>query len=102
MTPHPALMRPFPMNKQDVEHMAEEILAAMKVAPPIGVADTETVRQCVRRVVAENLAQEKEIEAEAERLVRGLGRAVIDADADFQKLVRESKRLLARKKGFPL
>jgi len=90
------------ISRQRLDYMAFVVYRAIKENPLIEVRKPDAVVGAVRRVVAENVRQEAELEKEAEAALRAHRSEILRSDADYRRMIRDGARILAKKKGIPL
>lgn len=86
----------------EIEELARAVEAALAKESTVTIANSEAVRGAVRSILRRLNAEEKAIEVEAEKLLRSRGREIVQQGADFNRMLDEAKRILAKQKGFPL
>lgn len=82
--------------------MAEAVLKRLTLKQIIEVRDAAAARTAVRHVIAENLAGEERLEADARKLLLDHAKAIKDSSADYRQLLGKVKEKLARERGFVL
>lgn len=90
------------LSDRDIEELAIAVTVSLSKEPGVVLKDPEGVRGAVRAILRATEAEEKTIEAEAERLLRVHGGAIYREGADFAKMLEDGKKIIAKKKGFPL
>ncbi|HYF55024.1 MAG TPA: DUF507 family protein [Salinarimonas sp.] len=93
---------PFRPPKERIDRLAAQLLSELQKAPGVQVKNAEAVKAVFRAVLVQNLQEEYAIEEEATALLRQHGQQIYEANADFQKMLQEGKKVLAKKKGFIL
>jgi len=68
----------------------------------VDVKDEATAKAIIRHVVADNLATEDRIEADARKLLLDNAKLIKDSAADYRQLLGKVKEKLARERGFVL
>lgn len=64
--------------------------------------DEKTLRAAISHVVADNLAAEEKLEADARKLLLDHAKALKDSAADYRIMLGKVKEKLARERGFIL
>ena len=64
--------------------------------------DEKTLRAAITHVVADNLAAEERLEADARKLLLDHAKALKDSAADYRIMLGKVKEKLARERGFIL
>ena len=95
-------MAAFRPPKERINSLAEQVLAELEENARIEVKKPDEVKAAVRKVITENLREEHELDEEVMQTLRSHGQKIYEKDADFQKLFKEGKKILAKKKNFPL
>ncbi len=90
------------LTERDIEEYAEAVLASLAKEPGVAIVSRDTVRGAIRAAIRAAEAEEKSIEAEAERTLRAHGGAILREGADFRRMLDDAKKILAKKRGFPL
>lgn len=90
------------LSDRDIEELAIAVTVSLSKEPGVVLKDPEGVRGSVRAILRATEAEEKNITAEAERLLRAHGGTIFHAGADFAKMLEDGKKIIAKKKGFPL
>ena len=90
------------ISRQKLDFLAQRVLDAMAKSAGTQIRDPEAVKAVIRNGIVQNLAEEEKLEAEVMETVRSHGQQIYEANADFQKLLQEGKKILAKKKGFVL
>jgi hypothetical protein len=83
------------------QRMADAVvkrLTARKIVEVRG--DESTVRAAIRHVVADNLAAEERLDADARKLLLDHAKMIKDSAADYRQLLGKVKEKLARERGF--
>lgn len=92
----------MPRRDEVASRMAEAVLKRLTLKQIIEVRDAAAVRTAVRHVIAENLAGEERLEADARKLLLDHAKAIKDSSADYRQLLGKVKEKLARDRGFVL
>lgn len=92
----------MPQSEREIELLAAAVAEALAHDPEIKSIDEHAVKQAVRAALRHANAEEAAIDAEAERLLRAHGGMIIREGADFQRMMADARKILAKKKGFPL
>lgn len=88
------------LSNNHIDFMAFAVLQSMKRSPLVEVKNPNMVATIVRRSLVENLRMEEEIEREAEEMLKPHRQRILQEGADYQGMLREGKKTLAKKKGF--
>ena len=95
-------MPPFRPPKERIDSLVNRIEVEIARAEGLEVAKPADLRAIVRTTLTENLQQEHDIEQEAMEMLRAHGQQIYEQNADFQNMLQEGKKILAKKKGFTL
>ncbi|MBI5155467.1 DUF507 family protein [Candidatus Poribacteria bacterium] len=87
------------LTRNHLDYMAFLVLKALKANPGVTVLDADQVVAVIRREITGNLRAEEEIEREAIATLAPHRQRILSEGADYQKLIRDGKRALARKRG---
>lgn len=90
------------LTDHDIKELADAVVATLRKDPALKMTSEEEVRGAVRAVLRAVETEERAIEAEAEKTLRAHGSAILKEGADFAKMLENAKRIIAKKKGFPL
>jgi hypothetical protein len=91
------------LSSEKVHDLAARIVAAMAAHPKVHLqASQDALRVLVGSVIQDDLREEAEIEAEADRLLNQYARQIDKGDLDVHTLRNKFKQELARKRGFVL
>jgi hypothetical protein len=82
--------------------MASAIMKRLTTRKVVDVKDEATAKAIIRHVVADNLATEDRIEADARKLLLDNAKLIKDSAADYRQLLGKVKEKLARERGFVL
>jgi hypothetical protein len=89
------------MRSVEIERLADSLLAAaLKQEFVHAKAPEQRLRTRIAELIAENLRQEQQLEAEAEKLAATHARQM--AGMDQRKIIQGIKERLARERGFSL
>lgn len=92
----------FRPPRERLEQLADRVLEALEKAGDLEVLDADSVRAVVKGTLVENLREEFELEREAFEMLRSHGQKIYEQNADFQKMLLEGKKILAKKRNFTL
>lgn len=92
----------MPRRDEVASRMAEAVLKRLTLKQIIEVRDPAAARTAVRHVIAENLAGEERLDADARKLLLDHAKAIKDSSADYRQLLGKVKEKLARERGFVL
>lgn len=95
-------MPPFRPPKEHISRLASQVLAAMQKSPAVEVRNPEAVKSIFCNLLEENLREENAIEEEALEVLRRHGQEIYEQKADFQKLLIEGKKVIAKRRNFVL
>ncbi len=95
-------MPPFRPPKEQIDSIARRVLDALKEAPGVEVVNDAEVLAAVRTVLLENLKAEHALEEEVLEMLKQHGQKIYEENADFQRMLIDGKKILAKKKGFTL
>jgi hypothetical protein len=90
------------ISRERLDSIAQRVLEALQKTPGATVLNPEGVKSVVRAMIVNNLAEEDALEKEVIEMLRAHGQKIFEANADFQKMIMEGKKVLAKKKGFTL
>jgi len=82
--------------------MAEAVVKRLTVKKIVDIRDDAAARAAVRQVVADDLAAEERIEADARQILLTNAKMIKDSGADYRALLGKVKEKLARERGFVL
>lgn len=92
----------FRPPKERIDAIAAQVLKALQEANGIDVVNPNETVAIFRGALTRNLQDEHEIEEEVMATLRQHGQQIYEQDADFQKMLYEGKKIIARKKNFKL
>jgi hypothetical protein len=93
------------MSRRDevAQRMADAVVKRLTARKIVEVRGDETaVRAAIRHVVADNLAAEERLDADARQLLLEHAKMIKDSAADYRALLGKVKEKLARERGFIL
>ena len=93
------------MSRRDeiAQRMADAVVKRLTARKIVEVRGDETaLRTAIRHVVAENLAAEEKLDADARKLLLDHAKMIKDSAADYRALLGKVKEKLARERGFIL
>jgi len=82
--------------------MADAIVKRLAAKKVVEARDEDVARAVVRHVVADNIAAEERLEADARQLLLDHAKMIRDSAADYRQLLGKVKEKLARERGFIL
>jgi hypothetical protein len=83
--------------------MANAVVKRLTTRKIVEVRGDETaLRTAIRHVVADNLAAEEKLDADARKLLLDHAKMIKDSAADYRALLGKVKEKLARERGFIL
>jgi len=82
--------------------MADAIVKRLAAKKVVEVRDEDIARAVVRHVVADNIAAEERLEADARQLLLDHAKMIKESAADYRQLLGKVKEKLARERGFIL
>ena len=92
----------MPRRDEIAERLAGAVVKRLTVKKVIDVKDEGAARAAVRHVLADNLAAEERLEADARQLLLDHAKAIKESAADYRQLLGKVKEKLARDRGFIL
>jgi hypothetical protein len=87
------------LSQNQIDYTAFLVVKAFKASPHITLHSADAVVAAVRTRLIENLRLEEELEREAAQTLSRHRQQILSGDADYQKMLREAVRILARKRG---
>jgi hypothetical protein len=87
------------LSPNHVDYLAFLIYKAMKDSPHITINNPDAIVSTAHARIIENLKLEDELEKEALATLAKHRQQILGNDADYQKMVREAVKILARKRG---
>ena len=83
--------------------MADAVVKRLTARKVVEVRGDETaVRAVIHHVVADNIATEERLDADARKLLLDHAKMIKDAPVDYRQLLGKVKEKLARERGFIL
>ena len=83
--------------------MADAVVKRLTTRKVIEVrGDEKVLREALRHIVADNIAAEERIDADARKLLLDHAKMIKDPAADYRALLGKVKEKLARERGFIL
>lgn len=95
-------MPPFRPPQARIDALSELILRELQQNSALSVQNPAEAKALFRAMLTENLREEHDLELEAEAMVRAHGQKIYEQKADFQTMIHEGKKILAKKKNFTL
>ncbi len=95
-------MPPFRPPKERIDAIAERVVQELSQAHGIEVVNPGEVRAIVRGTLTDNLREEHDLEQEVMETLHRHGQQIYEENADFQRMLHDGKKILAKKKGFTL
>ena len=93
------------MSRRDeiAQRMADAVVKRLTTRKVIEVrGDEKVLREALRHIVADNIAAEERIDADARKLLLDHAKMIKDSAADYRALLGKVKEKLARERGFIL
>jgi hypothetical protein len=93
------------MTRRDeiAQRMADTVVKRLTTRKIVEIrGDEKTLRAAISHVVADNLAAEEKLEADARKLLLDHAKALKDSAADYRIMLGKVKEKLARERGFIL
>ena len=93
------------MSRRDeiAKRMADAVVKRLTTRKIVEVrGDESALRMAIRHVVADNLAAEEKLDADARKLLLDHAKMIKDSAADYRALLGKVKEKLARERGFIL
>ncbi|HEU5194419.1 MAG TPA: DUF507 family protein [Methylomirabilota bacterium] len=85
------------------QRMADTVVKRLTTRKIVEIrGDEKTLRAAISHVVADNLAAEEKLEADARKLLLDHAKALKDSAADYRIMLGKVKEKLARERGFIL
>ena len=83
--------------------MADTVVKRLTLRKIVEIrGDEKTLRAAISHVVADNLAAEEKLDADARKLLLDHAKALKDSAADYRIMLGKVKEKLARERGFIL
>jgi hypothetical protein len=83
--------------------MADAVVKRLTTRKVVEVRGDEShLRAAIRHVVADNIAAEEQLDADARKLLLDHAKMIKDSAADYRQLLGKVKEKLARERGFIL
>lgn len=95
-------MPAFRPPKERIDALAVQAVATMEANPRLQVKNAAEARALLRLRLTADLEEEHAIEEEVFRMLQQHGQKIYQENADFQKMLQDGKKILAKKKGFTL
>jgi hypothetical protein len=95
-------MPPFRVPKERIDRLAGVLAESLAHSPALTLKNPSEAKALFRNMLTENLRIEHEIEEEVMATLQKHGQAIYQQKADFQKLLTEGKRVIAKKRNFVL
>lgn len=90
------------LSARHVDYMAFLVLKALKGNPHIGLRSPDGAVAIARTELLASLREEEELEKEALRMLAPHKERILREGGDFNRMLREGVRALAKKKGIVL
>ena len=90
----------MPKREEVAERMAGAVVKRLTTKKVIDVKDEAVARAAIRHVLADDLAAEERLEADARQLLLDHAKAIKEAPVDYRQLLGKVKEKLARERGF--
>lgn len=95
-------MPAFRPPKERIDTLAVQAIANMEANPRIQVKNPAEARALFRLRLTADLEEEHAIEEEVFRMLQEHGQKIYAENADFQRMLQDGKKIVAKKKGFTL
>lgn len=95
-------MAGFRPPRERIDRLATMLEAALKQSAALALKNPAGARAIFSNALVENLRIEQEIEQETLATLQKHGQAIYQQNADFQNLLNQGKRVIAKKRGFVL
>jgi hypothetical protein len=89
-------------REEIAQRMAEAVVRRLTTRKIVEVRDEAPMRVAIRHVVADNIAAEEQLDADARKLLLDHAKMIKDSAADYRALLGKVKEKLARERGFIL
>jgi hypothetical protein len=92
------------MSRRDeiAQRMADAVVKRLTVRKVVEARDEGALRAAIRHVVADNIAAEERLDADARQILLDHAKMIKDSAADYRQLLGKVKEKLARERGFIL
>ncbi|MCC6546087.1 DUF507 family protein [Candidatus Sumerlaeota bacterium] len=95
-------MAAFRPPRERIDRLAVMVEAALKQSAAVTLKKPAEGRAIFSNALAENLRIEHDIEQETLATLQKHGQAIYQQNADFQALLNQGKKVIAKKRGFVL
>jgi hypothetical protein len=92
----------MPRRDEIAERMAAAVVKRLVTRKVAEVKDEPAARAAVRQVLADNLAAEERLDADARKMLMEHAKAIKDSAVDYRVLLGKARERLARERGFIL
>lgn len=89
-------------RKERLQGLAGLFMKELEKSVGVEVRNPAMTRAIFVNTIEESLREEEELEREVLATLRKHGQQIYKENADFQRMLRDGKKILARKKGFVL
>ncbi|HEX9822694.1 MAG TPA: DUF507 family protein [Methylomirabilota bacterium] len=90
-------------REEIAQRMADAVVKRLTMRKVVEVRGDEShLRKAIRHVVADNIAAEEALDADARKLLLEHAKMIKDSAADYRQLLGKVKEKLARERGFIL
>ena len=92
----------MPRRDEIAQRIADAVVKRLTVRKVVEVRDDKPLRAAIRQVIADNLAAEERLDADARQLLLERAKLIKDVGADYRQVLGKVKEKLARERGFVL
>ncbi|HXH83297.1 MAG TPA: DUF507 family protein [Candidatus Tectomicrobia bacterium] len=92
----------MPRRDEIAQRIAGAVVKRLTTRKVVEVRDDSALRHAIQQVVADNLATEERLDAEARQLLLDRAKMIKDYGADYRQILGKVKEKLARDRGFIL
>ena len=92
----------MPRRDEIAQRIADAVVKRLTVRKVVEVRDDKPLRAAIRQVIADNLAAEERLDADARQLLLERAKLIKDFGADYRQVLGKVKEKLARARGFVL
>ncbi len=89
-------------RKERIQGLSNLFMQELEKARGVEITDANKARAVFVNTILESLREEEQLEKEVEETLRRHGQKIYEKGADFQKMLHDGKRILAKKRGFVL
>lgn len=95
-------MPPLRLPKERIDSLVDRISGQIAKVPGITVSNPAELRAIVRAALVADIQAEYDLEQEVIKTLQAHGQKIYEQNADFQKMLQEGKKILAKQRGFTL